>query len=150
MTDPEGASAPYNWPEGSSDDRSRLLVRAYWPAEPTGRWLYDELAPASEELFWVETTTEQSPLIEALCPAEGRGSLSDMRDGSGWPHRLGGSRPCCFLVPRQTQSAWAMQANFPVHHQWNAYSPFRPTGPHWFERLDELVSLRIGPLDSSS
>ena len=115
-----------------------MLIRLYWPACTfrDKKW-----GTAPLDAFWVEATREEAEacIFQRLNPdalAEAR-ILAERVKGAV-AQKTERSRPLCFLVSKDLSQIEPFPANYPFHHMWNGYSPFREVPAVEIAALDDV------------
>jgi hypothetical protein len=118
-----------------------MIVRLAWPdCNPHAYGIRDAFERV--DVFWVECTPEEATkLVEPFMSDADRLSIEQVRASYGWPHHFDAEDWCCFLVARDLSFIHAFHAQYPFHHLWNAYSPFRNVPDTTIETLDEITAL---------
>jgi hypothetical protein len=116
-----------------------MVVRFFWPN--CNHWGKDS-GKKPIDAFWVEATLDEAetsifPLLTPQAIAESKKfaeKYSHIAKEMANP-----PRPYCFLVAKDISSIDPFHVNYPVHHMWNAYSPFGEFKEH---RISQLADLR--------
>ncbi len=120
-----------------------MLIRLFWPACTFGNknWGAEPV-----DAFWVEATQEEAeagifPHMEPAAVGESR-ALAERSKGMA-AKTEDAARPFCFLVTRDLSRVDAFPANYPFHHMWNGYSPFREMPGVEIAALEEVRKIDL-------
>ena len=122
-----------------------MLTRWYWR---TCRFRDTSCGPEPLDAFWVEATEEEaeSCILHRLSPkacAEAKVLAAGVVDSANAEEQGRPLRPCCFLVARDLSRIDPLPANYPFHHMWNAYSPFRKMPAVEIANLEDLRDIGL-------
>jgi hypothetical protein len=118
--------------------RGDMVIRFFWP-NCKHRGKEGEAEPLDS--LWVEATKKEAErdIFPRIC-SEARAESKKL--AKQYAHvakeMADPPRPYCFLVAKDLSSIDPFHVNYPVHHMWNAYSPFGEFPEHRINDLDEL------------
>jgi len=120
-----------------------MVVRFYWPdCEYRGKqWIKESI-----DAFWVEATLKEA--VKSVFPMLSPEGIDESKKlAKEYLHvareMAKPVRPYCFLVSRDLSSIAPFHVHYPVHHMWNAYSPFGEFEVHHISDLKELKTFIV-------
>ena len=118
-----------------------MLIRLYWRA-CTFRGKKWGAAPV--DAFWVEATeAEAKACIFARLSPDALTEATQMVERLTDAAAQNLARPYCFLVARDLSQIDPFPPNYPFHHMWNGYSPFREMPAIEIAALDDVRDIEL-------